>query len=338
MSTVRANAILDSSGGNTATINGVPLRQGVLDPENRIINGAFDFWQRGTSQTSVDVTASADRFLNGGSGGTVTMSRQSFAPGDILGSNNPTYFLRQTVSGQTLASHRAEVVQRIEDVRSYAGQTITFLGWARRSSGSGNMAIEFWQSFGTGGTPSADVTGTGQLVTLSGSWAPFAVTTAVPSIAGKTIGSDGNSYLAFEIWTSAGSNFNTRAASIGLQTIGVDLWGLHIKLGTHSTAAVDLYKAPELGPELYRCQRYYQAGVVRWDGQATNAVPFTAPVYFPQTMRAPPIITESNISNTLFPASVTGNNITVNGYFSTRTANGTGAGNFASNYTANAEI
>jgi len=43
MSQLRTNAILDASGGTTATVNGIPLRPGVLDPENRIINGAFDF-------------------------------------------------------------------------------------------------------------------------------------------------------------------------------------------------------------------------------------------------------------------------------------------------------
>ena len=32
MSTVKANAYLDASGENTATINGIPLRPGVLDP------------------------------------------------------------------------------------------------------------------------------------------------------------------------------------------------------------------------------------------------------------------------------------------------------------------
>lgn len=256
MSTIRADNYLDSAGGNTATINGAYIRPGVLDPENRIINGAFDFWQRGTSFTTL--VYGADRWINQFAGGTVTMSRQSFAVGDTLGSNNPTYFLRQTVSGQTLSSHFAQVLQPIEGTRSYAGQTITVLGWARWSSGSGNMAVAVSQDFGSGGSPSSPVVLPGQVVTLTGSWSPFAATFTVPSITGKTLGSNNNDRTNLGFILSAGSDFNTNSGSLGLQTIGVDLWGIHIKLGTHTTAAVDLYKQPELGPELARCQRYYE--------------------------------------------------------------------------------
>lgn len=257
MSTLRTNAIIDASGGNTATINGIPLRQGVLDPENRIINGSFDFWQRGTSTSAIGYGA-ADRWYNGGTVGTVTMSRQSFSVGDTLGSNNPTYFMRQTVSGQTLASQGALPIHRIESVRSYAGQTITVLGWARRSSGSGNMAVEAVQVFGTGGSPSSDVLGISPTtIALSGSWTPFAAVMAIPPVTGKTIGTNGNDYLGLNFWTSAGSDFNARTNSLGLQTLSVDLWGIHIKLGTHTADATALYKQPELGPELARCQRYY---------------------------------------------------------------------------------
>jgi len=278
MSQLRTNAILDASGGTTATVNGIPLRPGVLDPENRIINGAFDFWQRGTSFTAS--AYGADRWLNGVSGGTVTMSRQAFSVGDTLGNNNPTYFARQTVSGQTLTSNLALIQQRFEGVRTYAGQTITVLGWAKRSSGSGNMAVEMAQTFGTGGSPSADVTGTGQTVTLTGSWAPFAVTFSVPSITGKTLGTNGNDYSNINFWTSAGSDYNARTNSLGIQTIGVDLWGIHIKQGTHTTSAVDLYRQPELGPELARCQRYYERfgpntyiGIgMAWETNAARAV------------------------------------------------------------------
>lgn len=297
MSTIKANAILDASGGNTATFNGIPLRQGVLDAENRIINGAFDFWQRGTSFTAS--AYGADRWVNGNSGGTVTQSRQAFTLGDTLGSNNPTYFLRQTVSGQTLSSSFALTLQRFENVRSYAGQTITVLGWARRSSGTGNMVVEAEQAFGTGGSPSANVNAiSATTVTLTGSFAPFAVTMTIPSITGKTLGTSGTDGLNISFWTSGGSDYNARTNSLGLQTIGVDLWGIHVKVGTHATAATDLYKQPELGPELARCQRYYQqlggssAGDILCQGVASTTVAMSANISFPTTMRTTPTITK----------------------------------------------
>jgi hypothetical protein len=218
------------------------------------------------------------------------MSRQAFTLGDTLGNNNPTYFLRQTVSGQTLASHVASFYQNIEGARSYAGQTITILGWARRSSGSGNMAVELLQVFGSGGSPSSTVFATPQTVTLTSSYAPFAVTIAVPSIAGKTLGTDNNDYLRLTFWTSAGSDFNARSDSLGLQTIGVDLWGVHIKVGTHTTAATDLYKQPELGPELARCQRYYELFGQSGVGRATAATSCDMTFNFSVAKRATPTI------------------------------------------------
>lgn len=281
MSELRVNSVLDASGGNTATVNGIPLRQGVLDPENRIINGAFDFWQRGTSQTAIGY-GSADRWLNNTSGGTVTMSRQTFTLGDTLGSNSPTFFLRHSVSGQTLAASFAVVQQRIEGVRSYAGQTITVLGWARRSSGSGNMAVEGFQSFGTGGSPSANVNAINPTtITLTSSWTAFAATLTVPSVSGKTLGTDNNDFFMVNFWTSAGSDLNARTNSLGLQTIGVDLWGIHIKLGTHTTAAAALYKAPELQPELARCQRYYEKSYDLTTNPGTATTVGAVESYFP---------------------------------------------------------
>lgn len=319
MSQLRTNAIVDASGGTTATVNGIPLRPGVLDPENRIINGSFDFWQRGTSFTAS--VFGSDRWYNAvASGGTVTQSRQAFALGDTLGSNSPTYFLRQSVTGTTAPSHYAITMQMIESVRSYAGQTITVLGWARRSSGSGNMAVELEQSFGTGGSPSAGVYVPGQTVTLTGSWAPFALTFSVPSISGKTLGSNNNDYLRLTFWTSAGSDYNARTNSLGLQTIGVDLWGIHIKQGTHTTSAVDLYRQPELGLELERCYRYYRQMDIRvgclpwsasnssWGGESTQLNP---------NMRAAPTVTQLSTptySSTVgsLPNSTTGSSSSVN--------------------------
>jgi hypothetical protein len=266
-----------------------------VDPENRIINGAFDFWQRGTSSTSAGYVA-ADRFVVSITGGTVTTSRQSHTVGDKFGSNTPQFYFRQTVSGQSAANDRALTSQFIEGVRSYAGETITVLGWARRSSGAGNMVIESGQVFGTGGSPSASVSISPTTITLTASWEPFAAVINVPSIAGKTLGTNNNDFLGINFWTSAGSDFNARTNSLGIQTIGVDLWGIHIKRGTHTAAATEFYKAPELGPELARCQRYYYNSgfadpILRFKNwsAAPNSVFFA--FFLPVEMRTKPTLT-----------------------------------------------
>ena len=283
---------------NTKLMTPLRAAQARIDPENRVINGAFDFWQRGTSGTATAYTA-ADRWRNDNSGGTVTQSRQSHTVGDKFGVNSPQFYLRQTVSGQSLTSHLAITSHRIEGVRSYDGETITVLGWARRSSGSGNMVVEGVQSFGTGGSPSANIDAISPTtITLTASWAPFAAVITVPSIAGKTFGTNGDDFFVIAFWTSAGSNFNARTNSLGIQTIGVDLWGIHIKVGTHTTDAVSLYKQPELGPELARCQRYFETSGSGGSQTLAIAASTRMPAYFAVVKRATPALLYSFVAGT----------------------------------------
>jgi hypothetical protein len=193
------------------------------------------------------------------------------------------------------------------------------------------MVVEASQFFGSGGSPSSDVLVAPQTVTLTGSWAPFAVTVAVPAITGKTLGSDGNDCFMVFFWTSAGSNFNARTNSLGIQTIGVDLWGVHIKVGTHTTAATDLYKQPELGPELQRCQRYYETGSYGAYGQANGSGFIGGTAYFRVTKRVAPTTTVTGaIEGTT--ASVGYNAVGSIFFFATST------GSYSATWTASAEL
>ena len=257
MSTLAVNTITDVAGSLPPVFPaGSPQLNPLANREDKIINGDMGVWQRGTSTAAQ--AYGADRWYNIFTGGTVTQARQSFTIGDTIGATQPTFYLRQTVSGQTLASHIALTSQRIESVRSYAGQTVTVLGWARRSSGTGNMAVEITQQFGTGGSPSAEVLLPPVTVTLGTVWAPFAATVAIPSIVGKTIGTGGTDTLPLRFWTSAGSDNNARTNSLGLQTIGVDLWGIHIRVGAWTAAAAADYRPRDPMTELALCQRYYE--------------------------------------------------------------------------------
>ena len=281
--------------GVTASVRQLNSSSEDVNSENRIFNGDMNVWQRATSGTASGYTA-ADRWANVFVGGTVTQARQAFSLGDALGSTQPTYFLRQTVSGQTLSTQYASTVQRIEGVRSYAGQTITVLGWVKVTSGTANMAIEAVQNFGTGGSPSADVTGISPTtVALTTSWAPFAVVMAIPSVSGKTLGSGNNDYLALNFWTSAGSNFNARTNSLGLQAIGVDLWGIHIRVGTWTAADAALYRPRDLGTELALCQRYYEVGRMILQGPSAGLIANSS--QFAVSKRALPSTSYTNASS-----------------------------------------
>jgi hypothetical protein len=342
--------ILDGVTATTARLNALPN-------DDRIINGAFDIWQRATTSTVAGYVA-ADRWRNDFTGGTVTQSRQAQTVGTLFGANNPAFFLRQGVTGQSLSTHYAATQQRIEDVRTYAGQTVTIMGWAKRNSGTGNMAVELRQSFGTGGSPSIDVTGIGAAqVTLTGSWAPFAVTAAVTSVSTKTVGTDGNSFVEANFWTSAGSTFNARTASLGVQTVEVDLWGVHVRVGTFATADVAAYVAPPVEDTLRQCQRYCAIGTT---GGATNADtlfnagavatgPFTA---FPVTMRGLPTMSYtdvvgnasrfSDIAGAVHNQIPTGGSPvaypTIQGFIPDFAASGSGLNRWRINWTASAEL
>lgn len=307
MTTTQRNAIASPAAGLTIFNTTTSREEGydgtawipripVDSEEDRIINGGFDVWQRGLSSTASGYAA-ADRWPNDYAGGTVTQSRQAFTLGDTLGVNSPQFFLRQGVTGQTLAAHYARIQHRIEGVRSYAGQTITVLGWAKRASGTGNMALEGFQIFGTGGTPSANtptsIVGT-PTITLGTSWTPFAVTMTVPSVSTKTIGTNNDDYFALNFFTSAGTDFAARTNSLGLQTIEVDVWGIHVRVGAWTAADAALYRQKNVQEELDKCYRYYYritapaASHVFASGFNTSTTVTRNMIQFPVRMRVAP--------------------------------------------------
>lgn len=305
---------------------------------DRIINGDFSVWQRGTSTTANYY--GADRWVNGNEGGTVTQTRQAHTIGNRLGANTPQFYLRQTVVGQSLPAHFAVTQQRLEGVRSFAGETVTVLGWARRDIGSGNMVVELSQSFGTGGSPSPLVSISPQLVTLQGSglWTRFAATFVLPGIAGRTLGTNGDDALSVNFWLSAGADRADRVGGlIGLQTVGVDLWGVHILRGTYAAADAGNYVARPAEETLAACERFYETGSIAITGNYNSGAGYFVRQNLRTTKRAAPTFTRASTFASQFPA---GGTISGNAQFvqDDRVANGTGPGGFATTYTADAEL
>ena len=267
----------------------VPDSYGFTAGKNAIINGDFRVNQRAfTSSTTQGY--GFDRWRSTTSGGTVTYSAQTFTAGTApVAGYEGINFARMLTASQSAASDYAIFLQPMEDCRLFAGQTITVSFWAKAASGTPKVAVEFVQNFGSGG--SADVNTYAGQVILSTSWARYSVTGTVPSIAGKTIGA--SSSLSAYLWSSAGSTYNSRTGSIGIQNNTVDYWGVQVEAG--STATAFQTATGSIQGELAACQRYYyrlsspSSGFkLVTAGQFYLTTAASTPLPFPVTMRAVP--------------------------------------------------
>jgi hypothetical protein len=257
---------------------------------NAIINGDFRIWQRGSSFTPATGggTYTADRWATTFSGGTPTNSvaRTAFNPGiaSTLGVE-AEYFYKSTITSVSTAT-RYSVEQRIEDVRTFAGQTVTLSFWAKTDTNR-SPSVFILQNFGTGG--SGQVVGGSQIVPMTTSWERYTVTTTLPSISGKTIGTASNLTIRFDQTVAAGSV--------------LDLWGVQLEEGSIATP----FEQRPVGTELALCQRYYYGSpyIVKPYVIFNSGNVMSGTFQFPVTMRvAPATITYSDGLNAVGKISI----------------------------------
>ena len=214
--------------------------------KNKIINGDFGIWQRGTTFSNPTAgTYTADRFVNSsdGTGATRTISRQTFTPGTApVAGYEGSYFLRNDVSVSPTGATASNILHRIEDVRTFAGQTITVSFWGKAATAATYQCVALTQNFGSGGSTSV-ATDPGVNISVTTSWQRFTQTITVPSIAGKTIGT--NSYLQIIIRCPLNSVFT------------FDIWGVQAEYGSKATP-FQTASGGSPQAELAMCQRYYQ--------------------------------------------------------------------------------
>ncbi len=283
---------------------------------NRLINGDFSRWARGASQTTAGY-GSDDRWANENVGSTKTHSQQAFLLGQTAVPGEPASLSRTVVTSSAGASNYVYKAQRIESVRTFAGRTVALSFWAKADA-TRPIAVELSQYFGAGGSPSATVTGIGaQLFTLTTAWQRFKTTVAVPSISGKTLGTDGKDVLQLAFWFDAGSSFAARAASLGQQSGTFDLALVQLEEGSSDTSFE--FRPP--GLELMLCLRYHYritAGSVTNErlsasGISTASTSSQAYLQYPVPMRGVPSPSVGNVANigiydgsTLYAASAWG--------------------------------
>ena len=243
--------------------------------KNKIINGDFGIWQRGTSFTNpANGDYTTDRFFvnQDGSGWTRTVSRQTFTPGTApVAGYEGKYFWRlaQTVAGSG-ASYNA-FATKLEDVQTLAGQTVTYSFWAKADAAR-SITYNINQNFGTGGS-SSTVTSFGT-ASVTTSWQRFSATTTLPSLTSKTIGTGSNIQIEMDF------PLNT--------AMTIDIWGVQVEAG--STATPFTTATGTLSGELAACMRYYQVVGAGFSGfnESASYMAFAGTLAVP--MRATPTL------------------------------------------------
>lgn len=220
-------ALADAAAGRTALelddtyirLDQQPARRGWM------LNRDMRHWQRGTSLSAGTGTRYlADMWASQQTAGTtIAVSREAHTVGQTDVPTDSPFFARYIIVSASAAGSYARIRQPILGVRKHAGRTVTFTIYAKANA-TKSIALELFQNFGTGGSPSAAVTGIGVTkVTIGTTWAAYTFTVAVPSITGKTLGTDGNDTLEICIWLEAGSDYNARTGSLGNQSGTFDI-------------------------------------------------------------------------------------------------------------------
>lgn len=221
--------VLSEEGGRTAGLR------------NLAVNGGLDVWQNGTS-FSTDTVQAADRWFLNLSGATGTLTREEFTLGQTAVPGNPRYYAKLVT---TVADDNSGISVRIHDVTRFSGRTITVSGAVYKAAG-GTLNVVARQKFGTGGSPSSDVSqvkAIGSIPAGSG-WTRFSKTFRLASISGKTLGTDGNHCL--EIYITNPAN----------ETEEIGVAPMQVEYGPVSTPFEALNERGGYSAELERCKAF----------------------------------------------------------------------------------
>lgn len=278
------------------TVNGEVIG-GSYGFKNYIINGNFDIWQYKDAGLTYPQTSSAygsdDRWGNANLGSTKTHSQ--IACTDVERALfNASYFSRTVVTSVVGANNVVLKQQSIENVTRLAGKTVTLSFWAKADS-SKNIEVRFLQTFGGGGSPSANVNNIGQqLVALTTTWQKKTITVTLPSIVGKTLGTNGiqdtATWLRFIFDAGASYEGNT----VGQQSGTFDIAQVQLEEGSVATP----FEQRPVGLELSLCQRYYgklNSYYMRYDDAITNGT-YGCSLNYPVRPRVIPTISLSSLN------------------------------------------
>jgi hypothetical protein len=262
---------------------------------NRIINGSFDIWQRGTgvSVPASTFTYTSDRWvvINGlSSAGIMTTSQSSSAPTGFLYSYK---FQRPSSSTSTGTANFFQVIES-KNCYDLAGQRVTLSFWCKAGA---NYSASYIDAVAYTGTVSDE--GSSNLYSWTGASTPinYRITPTTTWTKYTVSGTISSSILEMAIAFNSGTFTGTAGADDSVYVTGVQL-----EVGTVATP----FERRSYGQELALCQRYCH----KWgaNGDGTNlysrfpmgiwgsTTQITVPFFHPVSMRTATKTVSSNTS------------------------------------------
>jgi hypothetical protein len=267
MSTIKTNAILDASGGETATVNGYTPTLSNMPGYNRIINGDMRIDQRnaGASVTPTNGSYTLDRwscYLSGG--GAYSVQQSSTAPTGFVNS----LLVTTTTADSSIAAGDYYILTYIIEGTNVAdlawgsasAKTVTLSFWVRSSltgtfSGSlensaGNRSYPFTYTISAANTyeyKTVTIAGdtTGTWLTTTGSGIKLRLSLGMGSTYSGTAGA----------WAASGYYAASSETAKVISTLSATLYitGVQLEVGSVATP----FERRDYGRELIMCQRYY---------------------------------------------------------------------------------
>lgn len=232
---------------------------------NKVINGDFIINARSAGLITTNGSYFCDRWLlfTGSSSAQVLTSSSVW---DLT--SGATANFARIINTHASSSGGRYIHQKVEGVRTLAGRTVTLTFWARLGSGqpTQNLVAIIIQDFGTGGSPSSQVTITGSATGATTSWQKFSTTLDLPAISG-TLGSDGNDCLIIRLGASLAASAMVDIAHVSL-------------VEGDATAEDDPFSSRHIQQEVALCKRYYEAVVIPSSGLASVGQAYSATNYF----------------------------------------------------------
>lgn len=261
-----------------------------------MVDGKFDFWYEGTSQTSNGYGSATMRFCDH-TGSTKTHSREELALGTTLPNIHvPTarFYSRTSVTSVAGSTNYVRLQQKIENGNTLAGKivTVSFFG---KADAAKTLGVTLSQGFGVGGSGTTYILPDSvSTISLTSTWQYYSVVFTIPSLSYKTVVYDSSHVLYLNFWFDAGS-------SVSINTLGL---GMPQQSGTFDIACVQLEEGSVATPfeelpaevALSSVMRYFQQIVLATDAPISYApanIAKTGLYPVPVVMRALPTATFS---------------------------------------------